>query len=421
MQVNTSVVERIIKGRKSKTPIRQLKDILKDKVIKEDAIFRLSVNDFIKMRNNVVLRRMMTKPLNTNLEDLTKFCDIIAVDAKKHIDLSAKNIKEKIHAMNAPLLISDFPDDTIDMIMGQYDSMIYTIFTKLKTFLVYLSKEVEEGHTLIANIVASFSDDDKTDIVNNIRIFFEEQDIKEKQRTKYFNGVSPNTDDFSNLIKTFIRNIYLRSLYPSSINTTFNILFLNIEYFSQVYFFLNTKLQSNIKEQLFSFMTEYTPKLDDRLIEYMSNLIDDVIDEKYVFKLSPDDRNYVDDKLYDKLYNNYYLLIEGIEGRNKMERKGEAVGTGVPTPNKKFVVTKNNFTHEECKMWAMMPIFNPRTLNPILIDSPLYNRLLCLSYQYDRCLIPRMITSRGYKVIYRVLFTKNSQSSSSSPRSGQYM
>ena len=419
MSVNRYVVESIIKARKSKSPpIRQLKDILNDKVIKENGIFRLSVNDFIKMRDNVVLRRMMTKPLNTNLQKLTIFCNIIAVEAKNHIDLSAKKINEKLEA---PLLktIRDLPDEIIDKIIGHYDSMISTIFTSLKTFLVSLSNEVEKGHTLIANIVASLNDDDKTGIVNSIRNFFVLQNIEEEQRKEYFNGDSPDTDDFSKLIKTFIRNIYLRFLYPSSKKTTF----LNVEYFSQLYF-EDTKLPSNIKRHLISFMNEYTPKLDDRLVRYMSYLIDDVIHEDYVLKLSKDDRDKAktDDKLY---YNNYYLLIEGIEVRNTMEQKGEVVGTGVLTPNKRFVIekesTKNDFTHEECKMWAMMPIFNPRTLEPILIDSPIYNLLLSKSYHYDKSLIPRMITSRGYKVIYGVLFTKNSESSSSSPHSGQYM
>jgi len=459
MSVNRYVVESIIKARKSKSPpIRQLKDILNDKVIKENGIFRLSVNDFIKMRDNVVLRRMMTKPLNTNLQKLTIFCNIIAVEAKNHIDLSAKKINEKLEApllktirdlsakkinekleapllktirdlsakkinekLEAPLLktIRDLPDEIIDKIIGHYDSMISTIFTSLKTFLVSLSNEVEKGHTLIANIVASLNDDDKTGIVNSIRNFFVLQNIEEEQRKEYFNGDSPDTDDFSKLIKTFIRNIYLRFLYPSSKKTTF----LNVEYFSQLYF-EDTKLPSNIKRHLISFMNEYTPKLDDRLVRYMSYLIDDVIHEDYVLKLSKDDRDKAktDDKLY---YNNYYLLIEGIEVRNTMEQKGEVVGTGVLTPNKRFVIekesTKNDFTHEECKMWAMMPIFNPRTLEPILIDSPIYNLLLSKSYHYDKSLIPRMITSRGYKVIYGVLFTKNSESSSSSPHSGQYM
>jgi hypothetical protein len=43
----------------------------------------------------------------------------------------------------------------------------------------------------------------------------------------------------------------------------------------------------------------------------------------------------------------------------------------------------------------------------ILIDSPLYNLLLCKSYHYDRNLIPRMITSRGFEVIYGVLFIED--------------
>jgi len=299
--------------------------------------------------------------------------------------------------------------------MYHYDSMISTIFTSLKTFLVSLFNEVEKRRKLIAKIVKSFSYDDKTEIVYGIRMYFKNDKTIPSEQINYFDGFFPNTNDFSKVIKTFIRNIYSHILYPSSIKRT-----LKIEYFSHsnndLLYFKNTKLPSNIKRHLISFMSEYTPKLDDRLVRYMSNIIDDVIDEKYVFKLSPDDRDKI--RTNDKLYENaYYLLMEAIEK--------EHVGSDEPTPNKNFVVekenTKNNFTHEECKMWAMMPIFNPRTLNPILIDSPLYNRLLCLSYQYDRCLIPRMITSRGYKVIYRVLFTKNSQSSSSSPHSGQYM
>jgi len=413
MQVNTAVVERIIKGRKSKSPpIRELKDILNDKEIKEDAIFRLSVNDFIKMRDNVVLRRMMTKPLNTNLEDLTKFCDIIAVEAKKHIDLSAKNIKEKIHAMNAPLLktitIRDLPSDIIDKIIDLHDSMI-PIFTKLETFLVYLSNEVDEGHTLIANIVKSFNKKEKKEIVAAIILYFKHQQMTPPEQNLCFDGFFINgnlsNDNLSKLIKTLIRNIYSHILYPSSKKTT-----LKIEYFSHqnndLLYFKKTKLPSNIKKHLVSFMSEYTPKLDDRLVRYMSNIIDDVIDEEYVFVLSPDDRDKIrtNDKLYD---NGYYLLMEGIEERNTKGREGSSE----PTPNKNFVVekenTKNNFTHEECKIWAMMPIFNPRTITPILIDSPLYNLLLCKSYHYDKNLIPRMITSRGFEVIYGVLFTED--------------
>lgn len=59
----------------------------------------------------------------------------------------------------------------------------------------------------------------------------------------------------------------------------------------------------------------------------------------------------------------------------------------------------NGFTYEECKKWVTLPIINPRTFKRILIDSPIYNRLLCISYQYDTKLIPRMITSRGYYII----------------------
>ena len=59
----------------------------------------------------------------------------------------------------------------------------------------------------------------------------------------------------------------------------------------------------------------------------------------------------------------------------------------------------NGFTYEECKKWVMIPIINPRTFEQIRIDSPIYNRLLCMTYQYDCYLIPRMITSRGALIL----------------------
>jgi hypothetical protein len=426
MPVDQYVVERIINARKSKSPpipirqsksppIRELKDIVKfnnDK-IKEGAIFRLSVNDFTNMCKKKHLRSKMAIPLKTTFKNLTKFCDIVKV-VGKHIDLSAETINEQIiarEAKKAPLFktIRDLPDEIIDKIMYHYDSMISTIFTSLKTFLVSLFNEVEKRRKLIAKIVKSFSYDDKTEIVDTIILYFKHQQMTQPEQKLCFDGFFINgnlsNDNFSKVIKTFIRNIYSHILYPSSIKRT-----LKIEYFSHsnndLLYFKNTKLPSNIKRHLISFMSEYTPKLDDRLVRYMSNIIDDVIDEKYIFKLSPDDRDKI--RTNDKLYENaYYLLMEAIEERNTKEH----VGSDEPTPNNNFVVekenTKNNFTHEECKMWAMMPIFNPRTITPILIDSPLYNLLLCKSYHYDRNLIPRMITSRGFNVIYKVLFIED--------------
>jgi hypothetical protein len=182
-----------------------------------------------------------------------------------------------------------------------------------------------------------------------------------------------------------------------------------------------------IREHLVSFINNYKPKLDDRLVGYILNIIDDVIDERYVAKFptnkssnsssddSSSDRSSDDRKLRDEdtLYENYYyMLLDAIERRNILEKEkegeGRLVGQNYPKPSKKFVVagenSNNNFTYEECKTWAIMPIFNPRTFEPILIDSPLYNRLLLMSYKYDRSLIPRMITSRGYSVIWRVLY-----------------
>ena len=416
MQVNPDNVLRILSRTSKSPPVRKLKDILNDKNIIKDAKFRLSINDFKTMCKNRILLRMMTEPLNTTEQDLVKFC-LIPMSVGEYIDLSAKTINEKINAMNAPLYITirDLPDDSKGLIVALYTSMISTIFTSLKTFLDSLSNEVEKGHTLIRKIVASFSKNEKKVIVNTIRRFFnfKENEINPNIQEVYFDGFFPQTNKFDKIIKTHIRTIYSKNLHKKSTKMRLEIDYVAIELFSNknnITFFKSTTLPSNIKRHLFSFMSEYTPKLDDRLVRYISNLIDDVIDNEYVYKFPKEDRDKVrtDDTLY---MNYYYLLIESIEKKDIMVQKGMAVGTDEPTPSRKFVVEKentdNDFTHEECKAWAMMPVFNPRTITPILIDSPLYNRLLCKSFHYDRSLIPRMITSRGYPVIYDVLFTED--------------
>lgn len=408
MAVNQHIVEKIIKPKKTKSPssesppILQLKDILKNKVIKDDAIFRLSINDYKYMCKNKILKKMMALQLNTTYKKLTKFCNIVH-GVGEHIDLSTK----KINAMEAPLFktITDLPDELKDKIIGHYTSMISTIFTSLKTFLFSLSKEVEEGNTLIPKIVDSFSENDKIKIVNAIDNFFDDNVIEPSNQKLYFDGFfkNANTDNFNIIIKTYIRNIYSNILYPS-ISTKLKLdLDKNIEKFSnliQLSYFKQTNLESNIKKHLFSFVSEYTPKLDDRLVIYISNLIDDGIDKKYVYKFPRDDREKTirDDRIY---CNVYYTLLDSIEIKNtKTSFKNEL------TPNGKFVLEKinsdNNFTYEECKTWAMMPIFNPRTIEPIEIDSPRYNRLLCLSYKYN--LLPRMITSRGFYAIFKALY-----------------
>jgi hypothetical protein len=268
------------------------------------------------------------------------------------------------------------------------------LFPSLQAFLVSLSNEVEEGTTLIPKIVGSFTTNDKKKIINAIHRYFEDYNID--NQSKYFNKAFP--DNFENIIKHFIRNIYSQLLNPSK--KAFNIECLS--YTNRIYF-EQTKLLSNIKEHLLSFMYEYKPKIENVLIRYIFDIIDDVIGEQYVAKISFDDRDTATDiTLYR---NEYYLLSNDIHIEGIRLPKGMGLMTDIKIGGQLVVDEnpQNNFTYEECKMWVKMPIFNPRTFERIEIDSPIYNRLLCISYQYDTHLIPRMITSRGFDVIYIVI------------------
>jgi hypothetical protein len=127
-----------------------------------------------------------------------------------------------------------------------------------------------------------------------------------------------------------------------------------------------------------------------------------MIDAKNVEKLLVDNRDVVtEDGAFYR--NDYYLLLSMTPKEHLRLPKGMGLLTDIEINDGHLIVDDsphNNFTYEECKMWVTMPIIHPRTFTPIKIDSPIYNRLMCLSYQYDTHLIPRMITSQGYEVIY---------------------
>ena len=262
-----------------------------------------------------------------------------------------------------------------------------SLFTSLQTFLITLSNEVEKG-TLIRNIVSSYTLVEKEEIINAIQEYFEENEIEPADQIDYFNGFFPsaNIANFANIIKQYIRNIYSQLLNPS-IKSTFKIEYLS--YYNNITYFEQTKLSLNIAEHLFSFMSEYRPKLDDRLYRYISNIIDDdlIIQKNETYR------------------NEYYKLLIDIKIRQQGEQLRLPAGMGLLTDitiDQRLVVDKNlknDFTYEECKTWVKMPIFNPRTFKPIKIDTPLYNRLLCMSFQYDTNLIPRVITFNGYNVL----------------------
>jgi hypothetical protein len=317
------------------------------------------------------------------------------------------------------------------------------LFISLVNFLNTLSIEVEvenriflntlsiedENMTLIERIVNKYDTTGKGAIIDGIMRFFNDEQIREEDKANYFNGafsninpdnINPDNINFADIIKVFIRNIYSQLLNPT-IERAFY-----IECFSYynncISYFKNTQLLSNIRTGLVNFMNRYTPKLDKRIHMYILHIIDDVINVKDVEKMSPYDRDKAEYEGVTYYRNDYYWILKAFKSKvDQITKKeinpikelrlpsGMGLFTDIKVPTKsgdkiidRLIVDTNphnNFTYEECKNWVKMPIFNPRTFKPIKIDSLIYNRLLCMSLQYDIDLIPRMITFQGFKVI----------------------
>ena len=272
------------------------------------------------------------------------------------------------------------------------------VFTSLRTFFSTLSNDVENG-TLITKIVESYTPDDIKAITDAIQRYFDENKVSDKDKKNYFNGIMA----IANLVQHYIRNIYSQLLNPSIKTASY------IEYLSYSNFkshFKRTMLSVKISYYLLSYINEYKPILDNMIKKYLVDIIDDIINVRYVAKLSLEIR----DNSYEEYHNEYYMLLYSDD--LKIRQSGEMrlpKGMGFVTNVKlDFAIDENpqnNFTYEECRDWVSIPIVNPRTFKSILIDSPIYNRLLCMSYQYDNNLIPRMITSKGKHLLFALYDT----------------
>ena len=276
-----------------------------------------------------------------------------------------------------------------------------SFFRSLRVFLVSLSYEVERGTTLINNIVKSYTPEDRKSITDAIKKYIEDTKGREKYKKEF--------DNIKSLVKIYVRNIYSQLLDPS-ITPSSSIEYLSYE--NSKRYFENTKLLFNISLHLIDYIEAYTPTLDDRINLVLIDMVDDVIDERYAVRVAGfnlDPREPAHDETYR---NDYYNILSGRQHvKQQPLPQGMKVITSITIENRRISVeadnADNNFTLEECKAWVMMPIMNPRTYKPVLIDSPLYNRLLCLSYQYDTNLVPRMITSFGHRVFDALIASVN--------------
>lgn len=80
-----------------------LQSALKKKTLIEDnPKLRLSIEDYNLMCKNTILKKMMAKVLNIDVNSLKAFCKVAKV-LDKHIDLSASTIKEKLKAKTSPI------------------------------------------------------------------------------------------------------------------------------------------------------------------------------------------------------------------------------------------------------------------------------------------------------------------------------
>ena len=114
------------KQRTSKSPpIIDLESALKKEPQSENAILRLSIEDYELMCKNKKYREVMANVLNSNIDDLTAFCKDVKI-LENYVDLSQITIKEKKIAKRLPIkiLLSDLPDESLKLITEKFKTLL---------------------------------------------------------------------------------------------------------------------------------------------------------------------------------------------------------------------------------------------------------------------------------------------------------
>jgi hypothetical protein len=127
-------------SKKSKSPpLIELRKILNGeiKLTEDNLMFRLSIKDYNLMCKNKILKNIMAKTLNTDIESLTSYCNDVKI-LENYVDLSKSTINEKKIAKRLPIkiLLTDLPEDSIKLITKHYQ---YLLEYKLRDW-VKLSK-----------------------------------------------------------------------------------------------------------------------------------------------------------------------------------------------------------------------------------------------------------------------------------------
>jgi hypothetical protein len=289
-----------------------------------------------------------------------------------------------------------------------------TVFAAFREFLEDLQSSVNDNNELINNILKDATVNAKALITVPIISYLQNKTLPNNFLK------DNNLDTIEGIISNFINNIYAQLLDPSFFLTPY----MKIACFSfnnKNTYYNNAELIKKITNELFDFIdNKYEFGSSDKTPKYFRSIVVDVILSEYVAKRVLDIRSITGTRTSISNYQNFYykLLLKTNDEPKRIrlpEGRGLLIGKELTkaiydldevyfnqSPEDRVITDDNplnGFTYEECKDWVIMPIINPRTFKSILIDSPMYNRLLCMSYQYDTNLIPRMITSRGYEII----------------------
>jgi hypothetical protein len=291
--------------------------------------------------------------------------------------------------------------------------------SSFREFLTDLQNSITMyGNQVIDDMLAGSSLKERRDITTAIFNYFKR---KRYDDAKIETILEENDlSDIDGVVWNFINNICAQLIDPSFVMPP-EMAIGCFSFINKTTDFKNSQIIKKITSNLFDYIEQYTFEEDKKVKTYFRNIVEDIIPRGIVAKREIEVRIMTNNTISTSDYQNYYykLLFNPIKKPHKDLRLPEGMGLLIGKQLTKAindledpyfvsypedrVITDDNplngFTYEECKDWVLIPIINPRTMKPIVIDTPIYNRLLCMSYQYDTNLIPRMITSRGYEII----------------------
>ena len=374
--------------------------------------------------------------LKHNIESFDKLLDINTVEAPKYVKPKKSFSVSSNSSLNKSLKYDEkiqLRDMILEKKMKEKEINLYkhhrklekkrtlfkhnnknkNLFKNFKVFLNLLNEEVKNGTQLIEQILRNTNQEDLNKITGVIEEYFYYKGYNESDITTILRGVS--LDNIKDVVINYIYYIYAQLINPETFITDEIMCF---SHFNQYIYFERCKIINKITFKLNNYIDNYWPKLDDTIIIYFKYIVDDIIPKIYVEKIINDKRD-KDLETDDNYKNYYYHLLHDANNKlyNQEFRLPEGMGLLIGKKLRKYLkVMKdidnilkidesdlNGYTYKDCQKWVTMPIINPRTFKPILIDSPIYNRLLCISFQYDSKLIPRMITSHGFSLILALI------------------